>query len=42
MTQLKKRDEKAEEKIKEREAKMKPLEHLLYNEKKIASRATAI
>jgi hypothetical protein len=37
-----KRDDKAEEKMKEKEAKMKTFEHILYNEKKIASRATVM
>jgi len=39
---LRKRDEKMDEKVREREAKMKVFEHLLMNEKKIASRATVI
>jgi hypothetical protein len=39
---VRKRDEKAEEKQKEREAKMKSIDFLLMNEKKIHSRATAI
>lgn len=39
---MRKRDEKAEEKQRERDAKMKPIDFLILNEKKIHSRATAI
>ena len=39
---LRKRDEKAEEKNKEKEAKWMPIDYILTNEKKIHSRATAI